>query len=102
MGDGTFPPDMYPHVPDLPKQRVRRGSPDTNSSLEVVVEVSTHLCYTHRSKLMRKLGLISYFSPLVNMAPQHCRSFLQFVPPLEVPWNDVAVHVLHTKVNCCY
>ena len=51
---------------------------------------------------MRKLALISYFSPLVSMAPQHCRRFLQSVPPLEVPWSDVAVHVLHTKVNSCY
>ena len=99
MGDGTFPPDMYPHVPDLPKQKVRRG---LQTGLGVIAEVLTQLCHTHRSKLTRKLGLISYFSPLVDMAPPHCRNFLQFVSPLEVPWSDVAVHVLHTKVSCCY
>jgi len=55
----------------------------------------------HSAKLMRKLSIVSYFSPLVSMAtgmPHSLRNFLQSVPPLEVPWSDIAVHVLHRKV----
>ena len=51
---------------------------------------------------MRKLSIVSYFSPLVSMAtgmPHSLRNFLQSVPPLEVPWSDIAVHVLHRKVS---
>jgi len=55
----------------------------------------------HSAKLMRNLSIVSYFSLLVSMATamsHSLRNFLQSVPPLEVPWSDITVHVLHRKV----
>jgi len=68
----------------------------------------THTCIhtltnTHHSaKLMCNLSIVSYFSPLVSIAtgmPHSLRNFLQSVPPFEVSWSDIAMHVLHKKVR---
>ncbi|XP_064401052.1 polynucleotide 5'-hydroxyl-kinase nol9-like isoform X2 [Halichondria panicea] len=59
------------------------------------------------SKETRRLGYIAYFSglfPLANdIAKQHGlpdphSNILRYAPPLEIPWKDVAVHVIHKNV----
>lgn len=51
---------------------------------------------------------MAYFSPLLPRAeevsealklPHPQRNILSYAPPLEIPWSDVAVHVLHEKVG---
>ncbi len=54
---------------------------------------------------------ISYFSGLFPLASEVARqhnlpdpygNMFRFAPPLEIPWKDVAVHIIHRNVslNC--
>ena len=53
--------------------------------------------------------LLSYFSPLLEGAESvareqgvscdPCRNMLFLAPPLEIPWSDVAVHIVNSQVQ---
>ena len=53
--------------------------------------------------------LLSYFSPLLEgaesvareqgVSDDPCPNMLFFAPPLEIPWSDVAIHVVNSQVR---
>ena len=56
---------------------------------------------------MRRLGYVSYFSGLFSLAEEVAKqhrlpdphgNMLQYAPPLEIPWKDVAVHICFRNV----
>ena len=61
--------------------------------------------------LLRQLVTLSYFSPLldqaISVAKEHgvgadvYSNFLFCAPPLEIPWSDVAIHVVNCQVYTC-
>ena len=60
-----------------------------------------------RSRNIRRLNLITYFSGLfpeaLEVARQHDLpdvhgNMLRYAPPMEIPWRDVSVHILHRNV----
>jgi len=60
------------------------------------------------SSQQRKLGYLAYFSQLLPVAKLMSRehklssphlNLLLYVPPLVVPWRDIAIHVLHKVVR---
>lgn len=58
--------------------------------------------------LLRQLMMLSYFSPLLEGAEfvareqgvsgDPCPNMMFFAPPLEIPWSDVAIHVVNSQV----
>ena len=52
------------------------------------------------SKLMRRLALVAHFSPLISGCGDHAY-FLDNAPVLQVPWSNIAIHVLHKEVILC-
>ena len=53
---------------------------------------------SHSSKLMRTLALAAHFSPLISGHSDHTH-FLERAPVLQVPWSDLAIHILHHQVR---
>ena len=53
--------------------------------------------------------LLSYFSPLIEEAESVAKeqgvscdprqNMMFFAPPLEIPWSDVAIHVVNSQVQ---
>lgn len=74
------------------------------------IELSIIPCRSTRV-LLRQLMMLSYFSPLLDqaeavageqsMAANYHTNMLYFAPPLEIPWSDVAVHVMNSHVSSC-
>ena len=73
-----------------------------------LLQLTLQLFISPSSRKMRHLNLISYFSPLFSKAaevggalnmPHPDKNFLFYAPPLEIPWSNVAVHILHRKVR---
>ena len=61
---------------------------------------------------LRQLMLLSYFSPLIEEAESvakeqgvsydHGQNMMFFAPPLEIPWSDVAIHVVNSQVQSSF
>jgi len=58
----------------------------------------THTCTHARTHMHTHTHTCTHTCMATGM-PHSLRNFLQSVPPLEVPWSDIAVHVLHRKVS---
>ena len=69
--------------------------------------------HAHSSRVfLRQLMLLSYFSPLIEEAESVAKeqgvscdprqNMMFFAPPLEIPWSDVAIHVVNSQVQSSF
>ena len=49
------------------------------------------------SRRMRSLALVAHFSPLISGCDNHTH-FMDKAPVVQVPWSEVAIHVLQEQV----
>ena len=49
------------------------------------------------SRRMRSLALVAHFSPLISGCGNHTH-FMDKAPVVQVPWSEVAIHVLQEQV----
>ena len=66
-------------------------------------------CHGSAKVLLRQLMTLSYFSPLLGpaeavareqgVAPDAHSNILFLALPLEIPWSDVAIHIVNCQVS---